>query len=255
MSEDQTQYEKGIVYKIPLKDIKPDPKQPRKYFNEDSLKELQESIKSKGVIQPILFRKDEKGKLFIVAGERRFRASKNIKQDTIPGILVDGDVGEISLIENLLREDLTAVEEAEALKRLKDENEYTDEKIAAIIGKAQSTISDMMLIVKLPDNVKNECRENPVYSRRELIKIARNKSEKSMRTAFKRYKESIDKREQERKRERRKEKEAIEQSAIDTISSRLDKVQSVWSKEDKRKIKGNLESLKKKIEEILDELQ
>ena len=255
MEKEQTEYKKGTVYEIPIKDIKPDPKQPRKYFDKERLDELKESIKTKGVIQPIIFRQDEKKKLFIVAGERRYKAATSLKLETIPGILTDGDPAEISLIENLQRENLTAVEEAEGYKRLKDEKNCTDEVIASIVGKAQSTISDMLLICNLPDEIKDECRENPSYSRRELIKVARHKFNKGMISAFRKYQKKMEQRESERQKSKHKDKETVTISAIDTILARLDKVNSEWKKEEKAKIRTNLESLQTKIADILMQLQ
>jgi ParB family transcriptional regulator, chromosome partitioning protein len=97
--------------------LAPDPEQPRKFFDEQALAELQASIASHGVLQPVLVREGGEGMFIIVSGERRYQAAKNAGLETIPAILTDGEPAEISIIENLLRENLTAIEEAEAIVR------------------------------------------------------------------------------------------------------------------------------------------
>ncbi|GLI36463.1 ParB/RepB/Spo0J family partition protein [Desulforhabdus amnigena] len=108
-------YQKGRLYTLDLSQLQPDPNQPRKSLDPAALEELAASIAQHGVLEPILFRLDENGGLIIVAGERRVQAARQANLTTIPGILVDGNHAEIALVENLLRQDLTAIEEAEAL--------------------------------------------------------------------------------------------------------------------------------------------
>jgi ParB family chromosome partitioning protein len=112
-------HESGKLYELPLASIQPDPEQPRKFFDEQALVELSASITSHGVLQPILVRRGAGGISIIVSGERRYQASINAGLATIPAIITDGEPAEISIIENLLRENLTAIEEAEAIERLR----------------------------------------------------------------------------------------------------------------------------------------
>ncbi|MBK5276696.1 MAG: ParB/RepB/Spo0J family partition protein [Desulfuromonadales bacterium] len=114
-------YEKGKLYQLPLSSVQPDPEQPRKFFDEQALAELSASIAGHGVLQPILVRQgaDGDGVFIIVSGERRYQAARNAGLATIPAIITDGEPAEISIIENLLRENLTAIEEAEAIERLR----------------------------------------------------------------------------------------------------------------------------------------
>jgi ParB family chromosome partitioning protein len=113
-------YQKGRIYTLELAHLQTDPNQPRKSLDPQALGELAASINEHGVLQPILFRVDLQAEaLCIVAGERRCAAAQQVGLTTIPGIFVDGNTAEISLVENLLRHDLTAIEEAEALQRLK----------------------------------------------------------------------------------------------------------------------------------------
>jgi len=139
-------YNKGTLYHIPLDDLLVDPDQPRKTMDAQGLEELATSITRHGILEPILFRQAENdGKLYIVAGERRVTAARQTGLTSIPALLIDGNDSEIALVENLLRQDLTAVEEAEALQRLKVERQYTDEQLSGVIGRARTTLSDILL--------------------------------------------------------------------------------------------------------------
>jgi len=181
-------YEKGKLYNIIIDDLHPDPNQPRKYMDPQALNELTASIKQHGILEPILFRQDTDGTLYIVAGERRIAAARNAYLESVPGIFVEGSHAEISLVENLLRQDLTAVEEAEALKRLMDEQKYTQEQLSRIIGKATSTISEILSINKLPQEIRDECRTDPTISKNILIEIAKGKQQRGMLSLYKKYK-------------------------------------------------------------------
>ena len=182
-------YEKGKLYNLPIGDLNPDTNQPRKFMESQALEELTASVKTYGIIQPLLFRVDAKSAdLFIVAGERRFEAAKIAGLTTVPAILVEGNASEIALVENLLRQDLTAVEEAEALQRLKDEQKYTDEQLGAIIGKARTTLNEALSLNKLPQEIRDECRGDRTITKSTLITIARKKQARAMTTAYNAYK-------------------------------------------------------------------
>jgi ParB family chromosome partitioning protein len=177
------------LYDVPLDYLSTDPDQPRKYFDDEAMVELENSIKKHGVLQPLLFRRAEDGQLFIVSGERRYRASQSAGQQTIPAIYNDGkNNAEIALVENLLRENLNPVEEAEALKKLKDDESYTHEELSTVIGKAVSTISEILSLNKLPAEIKDECREDAKYSRRTLVEIAKADTSEAMTALFEKYK-------------------------------------------------------------------
>jgi len=186
-------YEKGKLYDLPIIDLQADPNQPRKSIDPQGLEELTASIKTHGVIQPILFRLGEQGRLIIVAGERRHRAAQQAGLLTVPGICVGGNASEVALIENLLRQDLTAVEEAEALQRLKEDQKYSDEQLCDAIGKARTTISDILLINRLPIEIRDECRGDRKISKNVLIEIARKKQARGMQTAYEKYREKMKK--------------------------------------------------------------
>ena len=153
--EDLDQLEQ--VEQIFLMDIKPNPFQPRKIFDEESLKELSESIKGHGVLQPIILRK--KGLKFeIVVGERRFRASQLANLEIIPAVireLNDQQMMELAILENLQREDLTAIEEAEAYQNLMEHLNLTQEQLAFRLGKSRPHIANHIRLLSLPPVVRD----------------------------------------------------------------------------------------------------
>ncbi len=178
------------LYDVPLDALIPDPDQPRKHFDEAAIDELKASIEKHEVLQPVIFRQDENENLVLVSGGRRYRASQLAKKKTIPAIFIaKGNATEIALVENLLRENLTAIEEAEGLMKLQDSQKYSQEQLSEIIGKGVSTISEILSLNKLPESVKNECRENPAYSRRVLVEVVKAKTEAKMEKRFKEVKD------------------------------------------------------------------
>ena len=176
------------LYSIDINLLKPDTDQPRKAFDETALKELAQSIKTLGVLQPIIFRVDKENKCIIVAGERRYRASLLAELKEIPAIYTDGNPAEIALVENMLREDLTPVEEAEALAKMRDEHEYTQDQLARLLGMSRNTISEILSINNLPEEIRNDCREDIKCSKSKLIEIAKEKTPKKMEKLYEQIK-------------------------------------------------------------------
>ena len=182
-----TDYIKGRIYKIEVGLLQPDPQQPRKHFDPEALNELTASVRKLGVLQPVLFRRDDQGALFLVAGERRLIASQRAGLTKIPGIYVEGKYREISLVENILRENLTPVEEAEGMKLLMAEEGYSQTQLAEMLGKTQSSVSKTMTIANLPEDILAQVRGNPNIPKTMLLEAASARTEKGMRTIFNRY--------------------------------------------------------------------
>ncbi len=148
----------GII-QVNIGDLVPSPFQPRRVFADAALSDLVHSIQEKGVLQPLLVRQNPKrpGGYEIIAGERRFRASKMAGLTQIPVIVKDFDdksALEVALIENLQREDLNPLEEAEAYRRLLNEFQYTQEELSKVVGKSRSHVANMMRLLDLPDEIK-----------------------------------------------------------------------------------------------------
>jgi ParB family transcriptional regulator, chromosome partitioning protein len=155
-------YSKSGVLQIDITKIEPNKSQPRKYFDEDSLTILADSLKEFGLIQPIIV-KEEDGYYSIIAGERRFRAARLAKFDKIPAIIKDYnqvEILQVALIENIQRQDLNAIEEALCFKRLIDEYFFTQEEVASKIGKSRNSISNSLSLLSLDLSVQNFIIEN-----------------------------------------------------------------------------------------------
>lgn len=147
----------GQLRDLPLEYLQPGQYQPRKQMDKEPLDELAQSIREQGVMQPILVRPIGKKRYEIIAGERRWRASQMAQKETIPAVVRDlNDQAAIALalIENLQREDLNPMEEAEALFRLQKEFELTQEEVAKAVGKSRVTVANMLRLMKLDDKVK-----------------------------------------------------------------------------------------------------
>ena len=136
---------------IPIENIFRDENQPRKEFDKEKIEELAQSINKNGLIQPLILTKKENNHYILVAGERRWRAAQIANLKTIPALLLpeDLDKDEISLIENIQREDLKISEEAQAYQRLIDKNKYTHEELSKIVGKSRSHITNLLRILNL----------------------------------------------------------------------------------------------------------
>lgn len=148
---------KEEIVELPLSELRSNPYQPRKNFDEKALQELASSISEHGVFQPIIVKKSIKG-YEIIAGERRAKASQLAGKETIPAIIrefSDSDMMEIALLENLQRENLNAVEEAIAYRRLIEELSLTQDQLAQRLGKSRSHITNMIGILSLPEEVKD----------------------------------------------------------------------------------------------------
>ena len=144
------------VVEVAVELVRQSPFQPRTVFDEDSLRELAESIKAHGIIQPLVCRRKD-GFLELIGGERRLRAANLLGLKTVPVIVVDAldrDAAELALVENLQREDLNAIEEAEGYKSLAEEFKLTQSDIAERVGKARASVANAMRLLELPDEVK-----------------------------------------------------------------------------------------------------
>ena len=205
-------YADGSFYHIEIDVIHPDPNQPRKDFDAAKLEELSITISERGVLQPVLVRKDEANEIWLVAGERRFRASKMAGLKKIPAIFTTGNPSEIALIENLQRENLNPIEEADALDRMIKEFNYTHEQLAKVVGKARNTVTQILSLTKLPEAIKRECPRADI-SKRVLIEIARQESQDQMLDLFKKVQDGELKRNEVRNIARKKAR-SVNRSAL-----------------------------------------
>ncbi len=159
--------ESSGVLEVDINKIKANPNQPRKNFDEEALKELAASIKIHGIVQPIVLNKQPNGDYMIIAGERRWRAAKLCGLATVPAVIKDyteKQIKEISIIENLQREDLNPIEAARAIKQLMDEYNLTQEVVAERIGKSRSNVANTLRLLTLYPEVVNMVEDGRISS-------------------------------------------------------------------------------------------
>jgi len=148
------------IIEVELTKLRPNPDQPRKVFDEVTIKELADSINQHGLIQPISVVPDPENQdsYMIVAGERRYRAHQHLAKQTIVAIITKGKPDEIALIENIQREDLSPMDQAEGLASMMNKHGYKQEDLAKIVGKSRPTVNELLSLNNLPDDIKTECR-------------------------------------------------------------------------------------------------
>ena len=152
------------IVEISLDEIKKNPYQPRTYFNEEKLNELKESIEKNGLLQPIIVKKAVKG-YYIIAGERRYRAFELLGRKEIPAIIkemTDEEMMVFAVLENLQREDLSALEESESYKNLMDKMSLTQDELAKKLGKSRPYIANSLRLLKLPTEIKNKLEQGVI---------------------------------------------------------------------------------------------
>jgi ParB family transcriptional regulator, chromosome partitioning protein len=173
---------------IPVDKIRPNPEQPRKALGD--LSELSDSIREKGVLEPLLVRyMPREDTYYIISGERRYHAAREAGLSELPcieKIADDAETLELALIENLQRKDLTAFEEADGLHRLAEQFAYTHEDIARKIGRARSSVTETLSLRNIPEDVRRRCIQSSVVSKSLLLQIARQPNQKKMAEALQR---------------------------------------------------------------------
>ena len=186
----------GVSSKIEMlkiAEISPDSNQPRRYFDEQQLEELKDSIRVHGIITPILYRVDGDKKV-IVSGERRYKAASEIGLEELPAQLVSGDYRVIALTENLQRNSLLPMEEARAIQDIINASGLAQQDVAVQLGKAESTISEILKLNSLPSGIQEAAITSPLWSRNKLLKLSKLKDDKQQ-AEFKKMLEAIEKKE------------------------------------------------------------
>ena len=236
---------------VPVEKLQRDPEQPRIYFDQQSQRELTDSIKEQGLLYPIIYREvedeNEEQKRIIVDGERRWRACRELGLTEIPAIKLEGDHEAVALIGNIVRDNLTAMEEALAVSRLKTSSRYTQVELGRMLGKAESTISEILAVVKLPEHIQNVAKENREWSRAKLLELAKKrKNTKAQNSLFERMHREI-----QHKPTGRISRDKIEatRSQIEILKSKLTRIQAdeQWTEDDKSALRLSLEQLNEAI--------
>jgi len=161
--------QRAAVALVPVAAIRRNPDQPRKVFDVERLGELSRSIHERGLLQPVILRREIDGSFLLMAGERRLRAAELAGVESLPALIREDDPLEVGLIENLQREDLSPLEEAEALNGLVERRAYTHRALADLLGKSRPYISNTLALVRLPVELKREILGSGVEVSRELL--------------------------------------------------------------------------------------
>jgi ParB family chromosome partitioning protein len=183
-----SQGRRTVVTALPLDQVRPNPDQPRQHFDETALGELAESIKSHGVLQPIIVKREEGGGYLLLAGERRWRAAKMAGLTNLPAMVRDDNPLEVAMIENLQREDLTPLEEALGMAALIRDQQYTHAEVADLVHKSRPHVSNTLALTRLPKEIQEEYSADPTVSRDILITVARQKDDEEMLKLWRRVK-------------------------------------------------------------------
>ena len=166
------------IIEIELELLSPNPHQPRRIFDEDSIRQLADSIEENGLLSPInvIENPDVDRGYFIVAGERRARAHRLLGRQKIVAIRVEGDPAALALIENLQREDLHPMDSAQAIQKLMEQHGHTHENVSRVLGKSRIYITEILSLNSLPEQIRDECRTSDI-SKSVLIELARVKDQ------------------------------------------------------------------------------
>lgn len=243
-----TTFKKGKIYQLSISDLNPDStSQPRKTIENADIEGLKLSIEQHGQLSPIIFRVDENNSLILVSGERRFRACQSLGKSHINGIFLDSEkYDEIALVDNVQRVDLHPIDEAEAIKSLKTKYDYTQEQLGNIVGKAQNTITDILGLMKLSQEIRDDARQRKELSRAALLKIARMGS-KGQKKAYDALVTSLSAPKKEIKRPRL----TITKKTLTTTDNSLKCIKSI----DLNSLGDDRDVVVSKLQELLHEIQ
>ena len=243
-----SKYNKGKIYNISLDQLSSDPDQPRKHFDPVEIESLKQSISEKGLFYPIIFRVDENDRNILVSGERRYRACKELGKETIPAMVVSSDkYDEVALVDNIQRVDLSPVDEAEAINNLKTKYDYSQEQLGNLVGKAQNTVSDILGLMALSDDIREDARHKKELSRGALLKVARIKRPTSQRKAYDALVASLSAPKKEIKRPHR----TATKMAIDATDNTLKCIKSI----DPNTLGDDRELVVSKLQDLLQEIR
>ena len=255
MAATVTTYTKGKLYRLKLADLLPDPNQARKFMDPVAVNELAASILKLGVLVPIQFRQDEQGALIIVSGHRRVAAAGKAGLTEIHGTFTDGDTRLQGFVDNLQREGLTPVDEAEQMAALMTEYVFNQYQLADALGKSQASVSTTIMLNKLPEDIRNACRTNPNIPKNTLLEVARMKTEKSMRNKFQVYLNKAGKAGQTSVQKPKLSKQRFLITKTDSLTGALDGLPlNEWSEDHRNDLVNALTGVRSKIEELLNTL-
>jgi len=246
-------YVKGRLYKLKIADLQPDPNQTRSFMEPNALNELAASIGKLGVLVPIQFCQNELMALVIVSGHRRVKAAEKAGLLEINGTFTDGDTRLQGFVDNLQREGLVPVDEAEQMDALMKEYSFSQNQLAEALGKGQSTVSETMTLNKLPEDIRSAVRTNANIPKSILLDVAKMKSDLAMRRKFQNYMTKAGKPLQPSDRKQKLSKERALLVKIDELSGKMSTLPwGDWSEDDRNDLTGALTGIRDRADELLN---
>jgi len=250
-----TNYVKGRLYRLIIADLLPDPNQARKFMDPIALNELTASIQKFGVMVPIQFCRNDQQNLVIVSGHRRVKAAEKAGKTEIMGTFTDGDTRLQGFVENLQREVLIPVDEAEQMDVLMKEYVFNQYQLADALGKGQPVVSKTLTLNRLPADVRDACRTNPNIPKAVLLDVAKEKTETTMRRKFQSYMAKAAKEGQAAVQKVRISKQRSLINMTDGLTGKLDGLPwSEWSEDDRNDLVNALNGARNKIDALLNEM-
>jgi len=250
-----TKYVKGKLYPLAIADLQPDPSQVRSYMDPNSLNELAASIGKLGVLVPIQFCQNDQAAMVIVSGHRRVKAAGKMGLTVINGTFTDGDTRLQGFVDNLQREGLTPVDEAEQMSLLMKEYVFNQYQLADALGKDKTTVSKTMTLNKLPEDIRNAARTNPNITKNVLLDVAQMKTEASMRRKFQSYMDQAAKAGQTSVQKPKVSTQRALITKTDNLTGALDGLPwQEWSEDDRNDLANALAGIRNKAGEILADM-
>ena len=246
---EKTGYRTGQVYEIPLSEIEPNPDQPRRTFDREALDALKLSISREGLLQPIAVLKTESGQLVIAAGERRFRAVTELGWEKIPACIVEGNLDDLAIMENMIREDLNPMERARAIQHYLSQHKISRKKLSSILGIARNSISEILSLNKLPEEMQDVIIKDKRYSLHNMRVIARIKNSDEQKQKFLKLQAKIENKDVPEEVDNKKMVFDLENKR-----SRLKKIIIEIKHLQTRFTKAELKQLKPEIQKLVDQL-
>ncbi|MBQ7617861.1 MAG: ParB/RepB/Spo0J family partition protein [Desulfovibrio sp.] len=251
MADDQASfYQVGKVYDLPLCDIQPNPNQPRRSFEKDALEALKLSIAREGLLQPIAVLQGENGKWLIAAGERRFRAVQELGWPSVSARIVEGNVDDLAIMENMIREDLNPMERSLAMSSYLSKHKISRKKLSVILGIARNSISEILSLKKLPQDIQDIIIKDKRYSLHNMRIIARIRDPKEQRAKFEKLQAKIEGKEINIT-EEKEFKPDIKKKRIEKITMEIKHIQQSFNKQQLKQIKPQIISLYEQLQALL----
>ena len=251
-----TKYFKGRLYSLKIADLLPDPNQARKFIDPIALNELTASIQKLGVMTPIQFRQNEESAPVIVSGHRRVMAAGKAGLTEIKGTYTDGDTRLKGFVDNLQREDLLPIDEAEEMAALMTEYSFNQQQLADSLGKAKSSVSETLMLNNLPEDVRSACQTNPVFTKTFLLKIAKMKTQDAMSRKFQKYMDSAAKASQPATKPKRLSQERTLIMKTDELAGKFDTLPwREWSEDDRNDLVNALQNVRNRADVLLADIE